>query len=365
MIESARKPPITNDAPAKKLSKGSLTRVTKATRRKRGTGRGKPRAGRLAASRQTAFPFVRLPPELRDYVYKLALPHQELPNSGWATMTGTPNEFMNLLLANKQISAEVRKVLYGLNPFTMVISTYRSSLLGSFDEVSWNIKPIQAPPSLSYIKNWQLALWPEPRLFGSNGYGYGDFFEKDAIPSICSEIAKIDNLQTLKLSVPCLCHLLAPQPFEDFELEDIDDVHDSLVDLLLPLNQLRFAGHVQIMTTSKPRSFPEKRDKKGYIELANLRYEQCSEPICQTFAASFEPLRALLMGKSTTNSLTPHQVKWLDLKSDVEQSGIGLWTDMLQALHDTWDAMVSGSDEFFRNMFWRVKEKLRLHRNAN
>ena len=311
---------------------------------------------------------MRLPPELRDYVYKLALPHQELPNSGWAIMTGVPNESMNLLLVNKQISAEARKILYGLNTFTMVISTYHLSLLGSFDEVKSNLKPIHAPPSLPYIKNWQIALWPEVRVFGSYGsgygYGYGGFYEKDAILSVCSEIAKVDSLQSLKLSIPCLCHFLAPEPFDDFEVKDIEDVHNTLVDLLLPLNQLRFGGHVQIMTTPEPPSFPEKRDKKGYIRLANIPHQQCSEPVCQSFAASFEPLRALLMGKSTPNSLTPHQTKWLDLKSQVAESGIDLWTGMSQALFDTWDALESGSDEFFRAMVWRVEEKLRLHRNA-
>lgn len=208
---------------------------------------------------------MRLPPELRDYVYKLALPHQESPTSGWATVAGTPNESMNLLLVNKQISAEAPKILYGHNPFTMVISTYRSSLLGSFDEVSWLLKPIQAPPSLLDDKNWQLALWPEARLLRGTGYGYGDFYEKDAILSACSEIAKVDNLQSLKLSIPCLCWFFALEPDHDFGVYDIENVHDSLVDLLIPLNQLRFAEHVQIMTTSIPPCFPEKRDKQGYV----------------------------------------------------------------------------------------------------
>ena len=362
-IQVARKGLIRDEASAKKRSKVSSDKVTKATKTKRGKGRGKPRAGRRDASKQPPFPFMRLPPELRDYVYKLALPHQELPNSGWATMAGTPNKFMNLLLVNKQISAKARKILYGLNTFTMVISRYRSSLLGSFDEL--DRKPIQAPPSISYIKNWQLSLWPSEDLLIGIGYRCGNPHEKDALLSACSEIAKVDNLQSLKLSIPCFCSVFALHPFDELELGDFEDVHDNLADLLLPLDQFRFAGQVQIMTTCKPPSFPEEGDKKGYAKMANTHHhQQCPEPNCQTLAASFEYVRTLLMSKTTPNSLTPHQSKWLNLRDHVAECGSSFETGVTQALRDTWYALESGSDEFFREMVWRVEEQLRLHRNT-
>ncbi|KAL8848271.1 MAG: hypothetical protein Q9221_006709 [Calogaya cf. arnoldii] len=169
--------------------------------KKRGWPKGQPRKGRAGPwvpapkgkktprkrvkAQLTKFPLMELPTELRANIFSLALPKQNLESHGWATMDNSPNDFMNLLLVNQQVSDEARKVLYGSNMFTMIISEQCTLKLGFFDLVKF--LPFQAPPSLPYVKRWQIALWPHMEEMA-----YGKI--QEAVFSACTELAKTPNL---------------------------------------------------------------------------------------------------------------------------------------------------------------------------
>ncbi|KAL8879874.1 MAG: hypothetical protein Q9198_002598, partial [Flavoplaca austrocitrina] len=288
--------------------------------KKRGWPKGKPRKGLNARvtrsstkgeAKQPKFPFMDLPLEIRREIYSMVLPEQT-PGSrsnGWATMDGLPNEFMNLLAVNKQVSDEARSVLYELHIITMVISDTNSLLLGYLDKVSF--KPMQSPPSLPYIKNWQIALWPEIQdlMYPE----FEQFAFSDVVLSACFNLAKISGLQTLKIAIPCLCdwfaeELLCVCTSGRCKHPSIEDIHDEFSAILTPLNHLRFSRSVQIVTTPKPP--PQEWDMihwwrndhpptagniAGYTELANQAHLQCQRPTCLSFAASFIPIATSLM----------------------------------------------------------------------
>ncbi|KAL8896250.1 MAG: hypothetical protein Q9192_003186 [Flavoplaca navasiana] len=307
--------------------------------KRRGWPKGKPRKGPNARvtrsstkgeAKQPKFPFMDLPLEIRREIYSLVLPEQT-PGSrsnGWATMDGLPNEFMNLMLVNKQVSDEAQSVLYGLNTFTMVISDTNSLILGYLDKVSF--QPLQSPPSLPYIKNWQIALWPEiqdlmcPEL--------EQFAFSDAVLSACFNLAKIPGLQTLMIAIPCLCEWFAEELVCDCtngrcKRPSIEDIHDEFIAILTPLNHLRFKGKVEIVTTPKPPPqewdiihwwrddhLPRAGNKAGYTELANHAHPQCQHPACLSFAESFIPIATTLMGKTTPLAFTGRHTSWFELK---------------------------------------------------
>ncbi|KAL8789304.1 MAG: hypothetical protein Q9213_001227 [Squamulea squamosa] len=361
-------------------SQNTVTRV-----KKRGWPKGKPRKGYIAKQKgepasgeqQQTFPFMNLPLELRRQVYGLALPQQDIakPSSHWANIVGTPNEFMNLLLVNKQISDEARNVLYGLNRFTMLITSSNTLFLGSFSKV--NFVPFPTTPSLPFIKHWQMSLWPE--------FEDHDSRFRDGLLSACCEMARIPDLQTLTLVIPCLCHdyeyVRFCGCFQKYGLchcLDIDDVHDNYVCTLAPLNQLRFKRNVQIVATAEVLQhhddtsdavlWPGWDDKDDHITLSRCSHLQCQKPVCVSFAASFSSIRANLMGNTTPLRSTEDQNEWLELKqrvAELKKSAPELKgnsksaQELHRALQDTWDALDSGSNEYFRKMSREVSQKLR------
>ncbi|KAI4276447.1 MAG: hypothetical protein LQ337_002497 [Flavoplaca oasis] len=354
--------------------------------KKRGWPKGKPRKGPNARvtrpstkrkAEQPKFPFMDLPLEIRREVYSLILP-QQTPQScsnGWATMDGIPNEFMNLLLINKQISDEARSVLYGLNTFTIVISQFRMSLPGSFTELEF--LPFPTKPSLPFIKNWQIALWPTYKRMTNRR----DACFRDAVFSACSEIAKTRGLQTLTLSIPCLCENFHPAGVRILRCnkrccrsapEVIEDIHGAMINYLAPFNQLRFKGKVEIITAAKPpktlwpgeafpKHFPGSDNEEGYIQLATHPHRQCQQPLCLSFAASFTPIAGLLMGNTTPLSLTEAQLAWLELKKRIheERDHSECLVVLDNALEELWDALDSGEKEYWRSVEDRVREKIR------
>lgn len=366
-------------APQRQNSKG-LIRADKVTKvKKRGWPKGKPR-------KQQRFPLMKLPLELRCHIYGMALPHQDVPlhSKIWAKSLGTPNTSMNLLLANKEISDEARSVLYGLNRSTVVISAFQIFFQGSIIDSCF--RPIPLTPSMPYIKNWQLALWPSRRSPMDSHF-------RDTVLTVASEIAKIPQLKTLRLAIPCLCeHFKLPpccyrcyyryryrgeQGHCSCGSDIFEDVRDVFVRDLAPLNQLRFSGDVQIVATAKPpqplepyrptmfpsylgpRTAPGHDDHEGFVKVAQYAHEQCQQPRCLRFVASFEYVRATLMGNTTPLSLTAQQSAWLDVKKGVAKF-YPEWNDRLQsALHDLWEALDSGSDVHWRRLLIRFIGLLR------
>ncbi|KAI4220047.1 MAG: hypothetical protein LQ349_008186 [Xanthoria aureola] len=345
--------------------------------KKRGWPKGKPRKGanasvakgkKIAKAEQPKFPFMKLLPELRREIYSLVLPQQDVQSrsSGWLTMDETPNDFMNLLLVNKQVSEEARSVLYGVNTFTMVISEYQTFFLGSFTEQQF--LPFLTKPSLPFIKNWQIALWPNERHMGDQMNWPGPCFH-DTVLSACSEIAKTQALQKLKLSIPCLCKRTCE--YGGYEChcrkdKSMEDTRDIFLNLFTPFNQLRFKGKVELVATPEPAEqlwsdenygtpsrFPESDDRPGYTRISKYSHHQCQEPRCVSFAASFGPVMATLMGDTTPDRLTEHQREWLDLKKRVAETknyllGRGIKTlAPTIALDDLWAALDSRESRYF------------------
>ncbi|KAL8934406.1 MAG: hypothetical protein Q9216_005930 [Gyalolechia sp. 2 TL-2023] len=314
--------------------------------------------GRPRQIQSPQFPFMELPLELRRQIYSLILPSQDVPRrSGrWADIVGIPNNCMNLLLANRQISEEARTVFYGLNSFTMSISRYVASLLGRQQTLT--------SPSLAYIKNWQLCFHSD-----MDRYEYGHM--RDALLQACAALAKVPDLQTLKISIPCFCWYIDRDSFLRFGYRnddaghqdgcrcienegedaccciDLEGIHEGVVCTLASLNQLRFKNGFQVITHPL-----EDRSPQQMIEdperLSRIWNQQCQKPACLSFASSFEPFGATLRGRSTPLSLISNQAEWLKLEHDVKNIIWGLpWSISGNALCDVWKALQSTSDEYF------------------
>lgn len=357
--------------------------------KKRGWPKGRPRKGpnapiakgkkkakgkKIAKGKRPEFPFMKLLPELRCEIYSLVLPQQDSQSrsSGWLTMDETPNDFMNLLLVNKQISDEARSVLYGVNTFTMVISEYQTFFLGSFTGQQ-QFLPFLTKPSLPFIKNWQIALWPNEHHTGDDINEPGPHFH-DTVFSACSEIAKTQDLQKLKLSIPCLCNRTCEYGGYECHCRKnkiMEDTRDIFLDLFTPFNQLRFKGKVELVATPEPAEqlwsdenygtpsrFPQSDDRLGYTRISKYSHHQCQEPRCVSFAASFGPVMATLMGDTTPNRLTENQREWLDLKKRVAETcnyplGRGNPTvPSTIALDNLWAALDSRESRYYEKE-WR------------
>lgn len=108
------------------------------------------------------FSFMNLPLEIRPYFYRMTLPSQDLSmrSSNCAAIHGTPNEFMNLLLVNRQISDEARQVLYGGNSFTVAVSGDEARFPGLRSQPKL-FRPFLAKPmpSLEYIRTGNFAWY--------------------------------------------------------------------------------------------------------------------------------------------------------------------------------------------------------------
>ncbi|KAI4096069.1 MAG: hypothetical protein LQ339_007085 [Xanthoria mediterranea] len=336
-----------------------------------------------AKGKQPEFPFMKLLPELRREIYSLVLPQQDSQSrsSGWLTMDETPNDFMNLLLVNKQVSEEARSVLYGVNTFTMVISEEQTLLLGSFTKNDF--LPLPTKPSLPFIKNWQIALWPG-HYFLWDGSDLLGARHRDAVLSACSEIAKSPELQRLKLSIPCLCNRSTfrmcqcsePDGDECYCLneEDIGDLHDVILNGLIPFNQLRFKGKVELVATPEPAEqlwsdkhygnptrLPDVENAKGYTLLSKYSHHQCPEPRCVSFAASFGPVMATLMGDTTPDRLTDSQLAWLALKKRVAETMYQHTRNIPNIdLGDLWSALDSRESMYFEKEM-RIMDKKMQH----
>ncbi|KAL8848273.1 MAG: hypothetical protein Q9221_006711 [Calogaya cf. arnoldii] len=366
--------------PKGKPRKGPWVPTPKAGKKGKGS---KSKVKRKNEAKGSTFHFLKLPLELRCEVYKLVLPEQQdsqSSSSAWATMTGTPNEFMNLLVADKQISNEAREVLYGLNTFSLIISGESLLFLGSRSEHQFF--PIPNKPSISFIRNWQIALWPySDGMIESPGPEYDD-----AVLSICSEIVKSPELQTLKLRIPCLCQHLQERSYIcrcsqeggpcHCKIEEIDEVHDTMIRMLAPFNQLRFKERVQIVTAPEPdqgmmdddnydfeNDYLDQYHWDNWSTKATYPYPQCQQPLCLAFAASFDPVRATLMGNTTPLRLTADQLTWQNLKAEVAKTvdyrvngRSGSQAENI-SLSELWDALDSGEPEYFR----KEKERVLAH----
>ncbi|KAL8924522.1 MAG: hypothetical protein Q9208_003997 [Pyrenodesmia sp. 3 TL-2023] len=228
-----------------------------------------------------------------------------------------------------------------------------------------HFQPLQAAPSLPLMKNWQLdiqfhAPYSKDALDDHNEID-------DGILTASADLATIPDLQSLKVSVPCLC--LQPnlvcrgcfggaQPGEECCCPSPEDINKRITKSLEPLKQLRFDGEVQFITA------PARDVMKTIADLAcSAANVQCQEPHCLALAASFGHLRATLKGKEPPLCLPPMQHRWLDLKRHATRRGAPKLSGNVQhALHRAWVALDLGLEDFFDSL---AQEALQIIENDN
>ncbi|KAL8999955.1 MAG: hypothetical protein Q9169_001361 [Polycauliona sp. 2 TL-2023] len=248
-----------------------------------------------------SFPFMRLPLELRQRIYYFTLPGRIHPLSltTWTKSMGEKHsDGMNLLASNREVSHEARQDLYGLNCFTVIISESRTSFLGKSSDLR-TYEPFPALPSIEYIKNWQLALdLPVTRKYSAR--------VKDGVLSLSEELAKIENLQTLKINLPCLCNGRS-----DLDKKRPIKASSRILQYMLqPLRRLHFQRAVTFFTALH-------FDKDNYRGPWESRAEtsQCKKQLCLAYAASFHDLKHFLESASLPRiGLPDAQQKWLEIK---------------------------------------------------
>ncbi|KAI4178464.1 MAG: hypothetical protein LQ346_007435 [Caloplaca aetnensis] len=318
-----------------------------------------------SASNLQHFPLLKLPIELRNQIYELSLPHQTTSrrSSDWADITNISNKSMSLLLVSKQVSDEAQHVLYGPNTFTMVFQRQCAMFLGARKD-ALHFQPLQASPSLPLIKNWQLSLGFH--ILYSKGGSYEKDEIADGILTASADLATIANLQSLKVSIPCLC--LQPDlcfvckgrigPGVECICPSLEDVNKNITKRLEPLKQLRFKSQVQFITA------PAGHDETTITDLAcSNTNEQCQQPNCLALAASFESLRATLRGKEAPARLPPMQCTWLALKRHATQHGSPTLSGNVQhALHRACVALDLGLEDFFDSL---AQEAAQIIENDN
>ena len=293
---------------------------------------------------QQSFPFLRLPLEIRRHLYRLVLPGQDvsLQSGQWANMRRhDANEYMNLLVANKQILEEAQDVLYGTNSFTMIIGPRDIWRLGSFSTELYPFMRQIFP--LRHTKHWQLHLQTEDYYDEIK-----DLVLKEILLIAATVLSKIPKLLTLKISIPCLCDGYG-------SWHDPEDVHDNFVNILSPLNHLRFIGDVQLIAvphTPCNHNDLEHPDTQKYAYSrfeCSANNEQCQESICRSFAASFVPILAVLNGDTKPLSFTHDEIKYLEIKrrcaSTDKAIQPGICPKINTLLNEAWDALELGSEE--------------------
>ncbi|KAI4276164.1 MAG: hypothetical protein L6R38_005732 [Xanthoria sp. 2 TBL-2021] len=251
----------------------------------------------------SSFPLMKLPLELRRHIYSLALPVQDAPlrSTIWTkSVGGNYNHCMDLLASNKQVSHEAREVLYGLNSFTVVVSYNYTTFLSHHYEPG-KYEPFPFSPSMKYIKNWQLDLRPV--------HGHESHL-KAGILDTSEELAKIGDLQTLKVKIPCLCKIVRDPP----QIRSSDSLSQTIKLMLQPLKRLHFEKSVTFVAARTS-------EKYRFCYWTNGRNDsythatQCNEPRCLAFVALFDDLKYFLETPSLPRMhFTDQQRKWLDLK---------------------------------------------------
>ncbi|KAI4182386.1 MAG: hypothetical protein LQ346_006598 [Caloplaca aetnensis] len=335
----------------------------------------------------TGSTFLRLPLEIRQQIYHLALPSQDVPlrSRNWANIIGTPNQSMNLLTVNKQVFDEARQILYGSTAFSIIISPTATKFLRSVEDSVW-FRPLPPMPSIRCIKNWQIGL----QLPGSLR-SWRVPYVQEGILAASAELSQIPNLQTLKISFPCLCG-----QDEDLPVEAVDIIHRRMNNILRPLRHLRTHGKATFIAANRRLPWNDELDawharnpqptghnepgawnawfnrmpqcwyptKDEYIQWAAQASAniQCDEPRCLRFTARFNDIAATLEGGSAPVPLAPWQIDWLQLKKNVSERIPGHnWQAQIYILTPPWEARAWASKAKWAVIIERANALLRIH----
>ncbi|KAL8645266.1 MAG: hypothetical protein Q9210_006804 [Variospora velana] len=334
--------------------------------------------------------FLSLPLEIRQQIYRILLPSQDVPvrSNQWSNLIESPNDYLQLTKVNRQISDEAREVLYSSTASTVVVSDQTTKFLGYRDlSVCQSLLLYHIPRMrpVHYMKHWQLSL-----LFEDYGSEYREPNIEEALDLVSAELAKVPDLQTLKISVPCLCNENAMESKDLLQAAAWEHVRRNIE----PLWPLRFNCQVTFITAQRWR--PWEDAVKGY-ETANpapsilnrdawhkwrlgrpkwwypkdservdnaiksAANKQCQEAACLDFAASFHDIKADIEGTpSPPDPLSARRKIWLALR-DYAATWIPYHDPYVHvnALDPTWRALASASEKDFDTIARMAQEILR------
>ncbi|KAL8737682.1 MAG: hypothetical protein Q9181_001442 [Wetmoreana brouardii] len=301
------------------------------------------------------FRFLDLPYDARLIIYGMVLPTQDPKTQGeyWLSQF-LPVGFLGLFRANKQISSETRRIYYGGNSFTIKITRQQASFLG-IDRCSWTFEHFPSTPSMRYLKHLQLDLDIDP-WYGRSGwyreperdtssckvlgphliskFAKDQHYHRDALLGVCVKLAREANdLQTLKIRVPCLCYTDRAFP---------DTARKSLLFSLAPLQQLQFKASVKVIAWPCRNPFMESDEQLPMDPLT-----QCLQASCLALAKSFTSFTKALQSPQVPKPLTSRQSKWLKLKEAAGELRPGFVDQRRLVLYIIWTAMETHSEEAF------------------
>ncbi|KAI4112590.1 MAG: hypothetical protein LQ345_006283 [Seirophora villosa] len=311
----------------------------------------------------------------------MLVPSQDSPvrSNQWSNLVESPNDYLQLTRVNRQISDEAREVLYSYKASTIIVSDLATNFLGYCQYFASHTVLLDSVPRMRpvrYMKHWQLSI-----LFQDYGSDDSEAVIESAIEpalrAMSTELVKVRGLQTLKISLPCLCYGRESITKDILQESACERVRRNLE----PLRQLRFKCKVVFITaqrwrpwedavkayeTANPEPSPFNREawlkwKSGQpkywfpIYSAEVDHAvrsdangQCPEAACVAFAKSFNDMKATIEGAVPSDPLTSHRKTWLELR-DCAMMLLPLCDSYIHhhALDPTWRAVLSVSERRF------------------
>lgn len=214
---------------------------------------------------------------------------------------------MSLLLSNRQIYTEARKIAYGHASGTIEVSTsrrYKNELPGQLRYMlDLSIEPLTSY-AVSNIKDWQLHLqfccpysdsYPDyvHAMGATSTFVMDRLLNGEGVLEAVAELVKIEDLETLKVKFPCTCQtyrvgggIVAGR----FRPPTSETEFQSILKVLEPLKALNIQKSVMFIAA---RPCIGKGDDSRHLWWQTLN-TQCQKPACRAFAARFRALKDFL-----------------------------------------------------------------------
>ncbi|KAL8999956.1 MAG: hypothetical protein Q9169_001362 [Polycauliona sp. 2 TL-2023] len=267
----------------------------------------------------TGFPFMQLPLEIRRHVYHLLLPRWDTsydPTNFALNPPKLPNKCLNVLVANRQISSEARQVLSGLNTFTIEIGYDQVHFLSQWEDF-WRVPASLFMSWFPYIKMWELDImfqdpWLRKRsscdgqrfprsIFECHDNTQGYFAEEETIFTVVDQLVEIKDLQSLRITFPCLCRRSELQ-------EPSNEIYSHRL--------LSLLGHLKRLHVQKSLKFIAAQPdfERGSHMFIRTQNQQCQQTNCLQLVASFDDLKSFLTGTSPRRHILLQERKWLTIR---------------------------------------------------
>ncbi|KAI4138091.1 MAG: hypothetical protein LQ341_004819 [Variospora aurantia] len=213
--------------------------------------------------------------------------------------------------------------------------------------------------SIAHIKHWQLDLqFSKPGTTIPYCRNFADeplvadadrMFNGELVRETVAELAKIRNLQSLKVKFPCFCKRAGSTSTTVPCTEFLEIIRRALA----PLNCLRFRRSVTFIAA---RPLVKRADDVFGLWL-HTENEQCQQSACLDFAAQFRDFKNILEGSLPRERLSLQQRRWLDIKHEVIK--LLPASDLGKPLYHLWALKESNWDGFvWYPLRWDVHHRL-------